>query len=166
MNNKFAKAIFALKMIGIIYAGITLMVTIVYGVNLFFVRDSFYPEIDQALEDLVQNLWMFPFMAVIFTMLGGSMIYPILIIEAKKINRTEKLWTCPVVLANIIIAVLAIIPGGFITGFIGDMFQIPGGPWNIVPAVIFGSLFLKLLHGILKKISAANLEFFTRKCFG
>lgn len=167
MEKSLMKLLSVLKVIGAVYGIMLLMVSIVYFIDAQFPNSGPYAYMSDQLGNIVGDMWAFPFMVFIFTMLGYAFICPILLREMKKLNTREQTWIAPVWIANVVISVLLIVPGGFILGLFNHfVYETPRGPWNLIPMIFLGYIFLHVAHSASRKFIPTQLEWAVKKMFG
>lgn len=102
---------------------------------------------------------------VVLFLVGGAMILPIILKEARRLQTFEKTWSTPKWMANVVMSVCAFIPGGMITGFIVEQYNFHTSPWYIVPSFGFGILFIYSAHAIARMVIPNKLTWAANKIF-
>ena len=116
-------------------------------------------------EKLFFAMLAIPGFIFVWSLVGGAMILPIVLKEAKRLQTFEKTWSTPKWMANVVMSVFAFIPGGMITGFIVEQYHFHPSPWYIIPSVGFGILFIYSAHAILRMVTPNKLTWAANKIF-
>ncbi len=116
-------------------------------------------------EKLFFAMLAIPGFIFVWSLFSGAIVLPIILKEAKRLQTFEKTWSTPKWMANVVISVFAIIPGGMITDHIVNQYNFHPSPWYIIPSVGFGILFIYFAHVIARMVIPNKLTWAANKIF-